>query len=73
MATSPRWKCYTQDGEYRASCKYPEEAAAVVSLLGEGATIRDGHKLAVWVEGSDGYAADSYDVVAETAYRRGRK
>lgn len=36
MAGSPRFKVYSASGEYVASCKYPDIAAAVVSLLGAG-------------------------------------
>ena len=66
MAGSPRFKVYTADGEYVASCKHIELAASGVSLLGKGATIRDGHaaKYTVWREGVDGWAGDSYDTVA---------
>lgn len=72
MAASPRWKVYGANGEYRASCKYPEDAGAIVALLGDGATIRDGHRSskAVWTEGVDGTAGDSYDDVAAAAYQR---
>lgn len=69
MAASPRWKVYDAGGEYQAACKRPEEAAAVVSFLGNGATIRDGHKRIVWIEGPDNRAHESYDAVAEAAYR----
>jgi hypothetical protein len=64
MAASPRFKVYAADGEYRGSLKYVEDAAALVALLGRGATIRDGHRKVVWTEGVDGDAADSYDTVA---------
>lgn len=39
MAATPRFKIFDADGEYQAATKRPEEAAAVVALLGEGATI----------------------------------
>ena len=67
MGSAPRYKVYSADGEYRAACKYVEEAAAIVALLGDGATIRCGHsaKDARWTEGVDGYAGESYDAVAE--------
>lgn len=64
MASAPFWKVYTKDKVYEAACKSPESAAAVVALLGDGATIRAEHTLIVWTEGPDGYASDSYDAVA---------
>ena len=53
MAATPRFKIYDSTGEYQAATKRPEEAAAVVALLGEGATIRTAHskKSIVWNEG----------------------
>lgn len=72
MAGAPRFKVYSRDGEYVAATKRPEEAGAVVSMLGNGATIRDGHspKRIVWTEGVDGHDGASYDVIAETVYAR---
>lgn len=76
MAASPRWKVYSADGEYRAACKYPEDAASLVSFLGDGATLRDGHRVrdVVWREGAeDQPAGESFDHVAAVATaRRGR-
>ena len=69
MASSPVWKVYTPGGEYTASFKHPEDAAVLVAFLGDGATIRHAHKLTVWKQGVDGDAAESYDAVAEKAYR----
>jgi hypothetical protein len=67
MARSPELKVYDSAGIYQAACKEPELAAAVVSVLGEGATIRHGHSVkdTVWTEGVDGLAAQSYDQTAE--------
>ena len=74
MASAPRFKIYTKDGEYVGCMKHPDDCAAVVSLYGNGATIRDGHrkKDIVWTEGkdNDGWASDSYDHVADTVWRR---
>jgi len=71
MAASPRLKVYTADGEYIGACRYASDAGALVSLYGEGATIRDGHgvKKVVWTEGTDGNAGDSYDAVADHIHR----
>lgn len=70
MAATPRYKIYNADGEYVAACKYIEESAMLVGLLGDGTTIRDGHekKYIVWHEGKqDQSAAESYDYVAQVA------
>ena len=66
MAGAPRFKVYDNDGNYQGAVKEPEAAATLVSFYGDGATIRDGHKLIVWLEGVDGRAAESYDEVALT-------
>jgi hypothetical protein len=70
MAASPRWKLYTASGEYEASAKNPETLAAAIGILGEGATIRDGHSKVVWTEGkeNDGIAFESYDAVANKCF-----
>jgi hypothetical protein len=72
MASTPRFKIYSAAGEYLAATKYVEEAAAVVALQGQGATIRDGHerKHVVWTEGVDGEAFESYDNVCEMVHFR---
>ena len=70
MAASPRWKVYSAEGEYRAACRYIEDAAALVAALGQrGTTIRLGHRASatVWTDGVDGEAAESYDAVAARA------
>ena len=71
MAASPQFKVYDSIGEYQASTKRPEEAGAVVSLLGNGATIRHGHNKIVWHEGQESQPAwESFDFLAETVYNR---
>jgi hypothetical protein len=73
MAASPFWKVFSPSGEYIASCKYAEDAAAIVGSYG-GGEIRVGHskKLTVWREGmeEEGTATDSYDTVAAVCNRR---
>ena len=65
------WKVYDTEGKSEAACGSPESAAAIVALLGEGATIRRGRGHIVWREGQeDIVASESYDIVAETCYRR---
>jgi hypothetical protein len=72
MAGAPRLKVYGPSGEYVASCKYAEDAAAVVAAHGTGSTIRLGHRKAdvAYTDGIDGDAGDSYDAVAEVVHKR---
>jgi hypothetical protein len=59
-------KIYTAQGDYVASCVDTGCAAALMSMLGDGATIRNGHTLkhTLWREGSETHsAAESYDYV----------
>jgi hypothetical protein len=73
MASSPGIKVYDAGGEYIASVKYAEHAAALVALEGDGATIRQGHakRMTLWTEGRESQpAAESYDFVATTVYER---
>lgn len=52
MASTPRFKVYDADNVYQAACKRPEEAGALMALLGPGSSIRDGHTKAaiLWLE-----------------------
>jgi hypothetical protein len=65
--TTPRFKVYTEDGEYIAATKDPEDAAMVLAGRGRdgwGMTIRDGHrkKDIVYTLGIDQpHAGESYD------------
>ena len=71
MAAAPQYKIYTASGEYVAACKHPNDAGAIINLYGDGATIRNGHKMIVWREGHEAQpAGDSYDFVAETVFDR---
>lgn len=73
MTQSPAWKVYTPEGKYEAATHHAETAAAVVALLGEGATIRHGHSQTVWTEGQESVpASESYDTVAQTVQERVR-
>lgn len=65
MAASPEWKCYDADGKYEGAVKHAEMAAALVSVLGVGATVRHRHRHIVWREGAEEIsAAESYDFAA---------
>ena len=73
MAGAPRCKVYDAQGQYEAACKHAEVAAGVVALLGDGATIRDGHRVAdiMWTEGAEEMSAgESYDRAAMIVGRR---
>lgn len=70
MAASPGFKLYDAEGVYQASAKEVEFLAAGIGFYGDGSTIRSGHLLVIWTEGTDGRASDSFDVVAQTAYNR---
>lgn len=75
MAGTPRYKIY-QDAEYMAACKYLEDAAALVAIMGAGATIRDGHARAdiLWTEGAEKQGAgESYDYVLDVCTQRKEK
>ena len=70
MAASPDFKVYHRN-EYRAACKYVEDAAALVAVLGDGAQIRYGHRFPMWTEGAETQSAgESYDHVAEVVHAR---
>jgi hypothetical protein len=74
MAAAPQFKIYKADGEYVAACKYAEDAAALVAVLGTGTTIRLGHRFVVWTEGAEAIpAGESYDTVAATIAERERE
>lgn len=72
MSAAPSWKVYTPEGDYVAACKHPSDAGAIAALYSTGAEIRYGHPRGAvcWIEGADGHAGDSLDLVAETCYRR---
>ena len=72
MAQSPRFKVHNPRGEYVASCKFLEDAAALVANYGEGAKIKDAVSGALcWHEGREDFsAADSWDGVRDKALER---
>lgn len=73
MSATPALKIYNSIGVYIAACKHAEDAAAVVAMNGDGATIRDGHSTRdiVWREGSEAKpASESYDFVANIIAER---
>ena len=73
MAVAPHLKVFDSQGKYVASFKYEEDAASFITLLGDGASIRLGHRKAntLWNEGAeDQPAAESYDHAAEVMRKR---
>lgn len=74
-ATAKPFVVYGADLEQLACFMYPDHAAAFVSVLGEGATIRlqarGGSALIVWREGHEKQSAsESYDEAATTMMDR---
>ncbi len=68
MAASPKYKVFTARGEYVASFKHVDDAAAFVAIQGDGVTVRLGHskRLTLWTEGRESRSAgDSYSAAAE--------
>jgi hypothetical protein len=68
------WNICNKDGDRVGAAAYAEDAAAFVSIIGDGATVQIGC-LIVWREGElfDGNAADSYDGAAEKMWERARR
>lgn len=58
-----------------AHVKYAEDAAALVSILGEAATVRTPRGRVLWTEGAEvASAGDSYDEAASVIiYRQGQR
>ena len=71
MAASPPWKVFNPSGEYVASCKHAEDAAAIVAAYGDGAKISYRRDFTAWHEGKEeGAASESYDIVRRVCHRR---
>lgn len=71
MAAAPEFKVYNLVNEYLGAVKRLEDAAVLVSVQGEGATIRYGHDAVLWIEGSEGWSAgESYDQTAAICAER---
>lgn len=64
MGASPKWKVYDKENNYVASCRDTDGASLLMSLYGDGSTIRLDHRRIVWTEGADGNASESYDQTA---------
>lgn len=65
------WRVYDPQGQYVAVLKHAEDAAALVALHGDSATIRLGAKTILWTEGAEAHpAGESFDRVASTVHER---
>lgn len=76
MAISPQLKIYNTVGEYVASCKHHEDAAAIIGVYGNGAIVRFGHKRknVLWTEGKEEFSVkSSYDQAATVMRQREEK
>jgi hypothetical protein len=58
-----KYSIYNEYGERIAATLHPEDAAMMVSALGDGGSVRF-DKRTVWREGVDGNAGESYDEAA---------
>lgn len=74
MAATPRFKVYSEDGQYQAACKELYAAIAIVATVGsEGWTVRDGHSARkfLWREGAEEIpASESFDRAVEIMWTR---
>ena len=71
MASTPKFKIYTASGEYVAATKYAEDAAVLIAVQGNGATVRLNHRRKLWTEGTESLsAAESYDYAASVINER---
>lgn len=70
-----RWLVYNEDGDQVGRTRHAEDAAVLVSVQAEGATIRVRGVGIVWTEGpaADGWAAEAYDQCADVCERRAVK
>ena len=74
MAATGRFKVYDgkdNKAEYVAATKHAVHALMLASAIGDGTTIKDGHRTVVWVQGQESDAAhDSYDVAEDLIFER---
>ena len=75
MAATPKFKVYDKNRKYQGSLRDIMLAAVVVDVLGDGATIRFGHRHVLWHEGEELQAAresrrSSYGYVINTVVSR---
>lgn len=71
MTGTPKFKVYSPDREYIGCAKYAVDAAALVSLQGDGATVKHKHGKIIWREGGEEISAgESYDRAVRIMHRR---
>ncbi len=72
MASSPIYKVY-RDGEYVASCKHTEDAAAICGMGGEKVMVKLNHRKVIYDHSKDNeIASDSWDEAAEIMRARSK-
>lgn len=69
MAKQFKLNAYDPAGRLIANCSDHYASALLMSLNGEGSTIRYG-KIILWTEGLDGEGAESYDGTISKCYER---
>lgn len=70
MSGSQNWFVYDADRELRARLVYCEDAAVLISFIGQGSYITHQGRI-VWREGEeDQEAAESYDHVRQVCWKR---
>ena len=69
---APQWKIFDAGGLYMGSLHSPTDAAFVIGNYALGSQVRFGRspKDAVWTEGVDGDAAESYDTAVALMFCR---
>jgi len=71
MAASPQFKVHNPAGTYIAACKHIEDAAALVAMYGNGATIKMRGLGTLWHEGKEKHpAGESFDFVVTVVSKR---
>lgn len=71
MASIHNWHIFNDQGEHVATCKYAEDAAAFVSITGNGATVKSVYDEVLWTEGKENHSAgESYDGTASILHAR---
>ena len=72
MAAAPKYKVYTDEGEYIGAFKHAADAAMLAGFRGDGATVRNGHAVRniVWTEGKEEFSGNCHDAAAELIHQR---
>lgn len=64
------WKVRNGQDDLVATCLHADDAAVLVSALGDGASVHHACGIRVWLEGYDGKAGESFDAAATTMCER---